>query len=127
MTMSQSLTVMVAEDSHFVALDLKKKIEKMGHSVLGPFKSVGDTMAAVLEGRLEFAFLDVELMDGRSFKAAAQLNDMGIPFVFVTARTDLVEEAGFDPTKIVLKPFQQGDLKKALDFGMSEKRNANSE
>ena len=113
------LDILIAEDNFIVALDLKTKVEGFGHNCVGPFRTVVDTMASVEAKHPDFAILDVELLDGRVFIVAAHLADLGIPFVFVTARTDLVREAGFDPTRILLKPFRRADLKVALDYGVA--------
>lgn len=114
--MAKPMTVLVAEDHYIVALDLEQKLRKMGLDVMGPYRSVADTMTAIEEKTPDFAFLDVELIDGRSFEVAAYLNDNQKPYVFVTARLDLIEEAGHDVTRVVTKPFKTDDLVEALEF-----------
>lgn len=109
------LKILIAEDNFMVAMDIKQGIEKLGHDAIGPFSSVVESLAAIKKDAPDFAFLDVELLDERSFMIAQRLDQISVPYAFVTARTDLVVEAGYKLSSVVVKPFRHQDLEDAID------------
>ena len=108
------LNILVAEDNSIVALDIEQTVTRMGHAVIGPSRSVRSTLDAIRNVVPDMAFLDVELTDGRSFSIASQLVKDSVPFMFITARTDLIEEAGYSLEQVIVKPFKRSDIHRAI-------------
>ena len=101
------MRILILEDDLFIALDLQAIVESEGH--------VATVCGSVAEARrwldnVEFALLDVDVRDGKSFDVATTLRDRGIPFAFVTGsrRSEIpthLAGAGF-----VAKPFLEGAI-----------------
>jgi len=108
--MTHALTVLVAEDNILVGLDLKMALESLDCEVWGPFATVADSLEAIVDKVPDYALLDVELKDGRAFTVAKQLDISQTPYVFVTGRGDLLEEAGFEGHDLIPKPFEIEEL-----------------
>jgi DNA-binding response OmpR family regulator len=104
---SIAVRILILEDDLFIALDLQAIVESEGH--------VATVCGSVAEARrwldnVEFALLDVDVRDGKSFDVATTLRDRGIPFAFVTGsrRSEIpthLAGAGF-----VAKPFLEGAI-----------------
>ena len=112
--MTQHLNILIAEDNAIVAADISRALQKDGHTILGPFGTVVECLCSIDSNVPDFAFLDVELIDGRSFRIAQRLEEKGVPFIFVTARTDLVVEAGYTKEDVLVKPFRRQEIAAAL-------------
>lgn len=113
--MTTSLKVLIAEDNALVAMDIEQALKQSGHATIGPFGTVVESLSELKNTHPDFAFLDVELLDGRSFKIADKLKEMEIPFIFVTARTDLIKEAGYSNDAVLVKPFKRRQICDCLD------------
>lgn len=107
------MRILILEDDALIALDLQCLLEDAGHHVLGPFA----TIAAARAGRpsaIDFAFLDIDLPDGKSFAFAAQLERERVPFAFVSAsaRSDLPETLRH--ARFVAKPYAHAAIRSFL-------------
>lgn len=102
------MRILILEDDPFIALDLQAIVEDEGH--------VASVCGSVAQARrwlghdIDFALLDVDLGDGKSFEVALALHRRAIPFAFVTGskRSDIpapLAEAGF-----IAKPFMQAAI-----------------
>ena len=92
------MRILIVEDDPFVALDLESIVQDALQGVLQDALQGGAQDAAqadvavalsVAEAReclagADFAFLDVDLIDGRVFEVARMLKARRIPFAFVT-------------------------------------------
>jgi PAS domain S-box-containing protein len=77
-------TVMVVEDEYYMALDTARALQAAGASVLGPLANE-ETARGLLDAmRPDAVVLDINLGAGPSFKLAEQLQELGVPFLFVT-------------------------------------------
>ncbi|NTJ43905.1 response regulator [Agrobacterium larrymoorei] len=91
-------TVLLVEDSIFVAIDLQMSLEDAGWIVAGPYASIA-TASAYLQNNLpSCAILDVNLIDGEVFAVADTLARANVPFVFHSGHADGAELAGRYPT-----------------------------
>lgn len=79
----RSVRILILEDDALIALDLQDIVEGCGHEVVGPCESLA-AASAVLAGALDFALLDIDLPDGKSFAVATCLEERRIPFAFVS-------------------------------------------
>jgi DNA-binding LytR/AlgR family response regulator len=68
----------------------------------------------VLHEPFDFAFLDVDVTNGKTFEVARLLGEKGVPFVFVSGASlnDLPDELRDVP--FIPKPFLPSQIKQAL-------------
>ena len=107
--------IFIVEDENIVALDMQKRLDKLGYSVPGIASTGPDAVKKVLETRPDLVLMDIKLigdMDG--IEAAEQiLAAYSVPIVYITAYT---EEATLRRAKItepfgyILKPFEEREL-----------------
>ncbi len=115
---------MVVEDEALVARDIKASLEAMGYGVAAVIDSGEEAVVRAAEDGPDIILMDVRLkgeMDG--VEAAAQIRSrLEIPVVFVTAHAEeaLLERAKLsEPFGYVLKPFQDRELRAAIETALS--------
>jgi DNA-binding response OmpR family regulator len=107
------MRVFILEDDPFIALDLQDIVETAGHEVVGVHASLAQARAHLLEA-FDFALLDIDLPDGKSFDLASILKERLIPFAFISGsqRGDL--PAAFRDVRFVAKPFAEAAVLQCL-------------
>lgn len=81
----QGRRVLVVEDNHVIADELRQGLEKLGARVLGPVAHVAAAMRLLSSGQdIDGATLDVTLGREKAFPVADALRARGVPFVFIT-------------------------------------------
>src|SRR3712207_2167498 len=110
------MRVLILEDDPFIAFDLQGIVENEGHEVVGVHRSVAEARKRLSEV-FEFALLDIDVLDGKSFDLASALNDRRIPFAFVSGsnRNDL--PAKFRDAHFVAKPYSESAILRLLPAG----------
>lgn len=83
--MLNRVSVLVAEDEPFIALDLALAVEDSGGEVVGPAASCEEALAFLATGNVGAAILDVNLVDGDSAALVEVLVGLDIPFIVHTA------------------------------------------
>ena len=63
---------------------------------------------------VDFAFLDVDLPDGKSFPLAERLHESQVPFAFVSASRRSEIPARLRDVPFIAKPYQHAMLKEPL-------------
>jgi DNA-binding response OmpR family regulator len=98
--------VLVLEDDYFISVELDRILTGAGAEVIGPCRSLAQARDLIETVCISCAVLDVRLDRETSLPAARQLNERGIPFVFVTGQlhTDQLL-AEWQDAKIITKPF----------------------
>ena len=113
--MSKSKQILIVEDDPMIAYDIESCVEDTGHSVVGPVATAEAALDLVQAQCPEFALLDVELLDGKSFPVARRLMQFGIGCAFITGQKSMVREAGFDRATVIDKPFDLDEIKALLN------------
>lgn len=108
--------VLVAEDEMIVAMELEGYLEERGCTVLGPFPTVRQALAALAENAPLLAVLDVNLRDGHVGPLAEALAGRDLPFVLITgfSAPPLSEEVLARAWRVA-KPFSPSELGPILD------------
>lgn len=89
-------------------------LHDLGYSVVGPFSSTSDALAAAKSGRMDAAILDVNLGNELVYDFADALKRHAIPFIFVTGYgTDDVEDR-FRNVPVLQKPIDRQILQNIL-------------
>ena len=84
-TLLNDVSVLVAEDEPFIALDLALAVADAGGKVVGPAASCDEAMTFLSTGIVGAAILDVNLVDGDSSALVEVLVDLRVPFIVHTA------------------------------------------
>jgi DNA-binding LytR/AlgR family response regulator len=107
------MRILILEDDPLTALDLQCLLEGCGHEIVGLCETVADAGKQICDG-VDFAFLDVDLPDGKSFPFAETLESRRVPFAFVSAsrRSELPPTLRHVP--FIPKPYQHAAIKSSL-------------
>ena len=121
--------ILVVEDEQIVALELKDRLTRMGHSVVGVVVSGGEAIEHVRRLQPELVLMDIKLqgeMDG--IEAAATIrHETDIPVVYLTAFADeatLQRAKLTEPYGYILKPFQERELHVIIEVSLYRHRAA---
>jgi DNA-binding LytR/AlgR family response regulator len=109
----KKLRVLIVEDEILVVIDLEAIIAEIFPATIIVKTSVASTKK-VLHEPFDFAFLDVDVTNGKTFEVARLLAEKGVPFVFVSGASpnelpDALRDIPFIP-----KPFMPSQIKRAL-------------
>jgi diguanylate cyclase (GGDEF)-like protein/PAS domain S-box-containing protein len=115
--------ILIVEDEKIIALDLQRRLERFGYSVVG-MASDGVEAIALARVRLpDIVLMDIMLagsMDG--IEAAKQIRaQLDIPIIFITAYTDektLERAKEVEPFGYILKPFKERELYTTIDIAL---------
>jgi CheY-like chemotaxis protein len=110
--------IFIVEDESIVQLDLQRRLERMGYSVVGVASRGEEAVARVIEIKPDLVIMDIRLdgpMDG--IEAARRIRELqGPPVIYVTAYAGALENAQqqdvFGPC--LSKPFRTTELQSAI-------------
>jgi PAS domain S-box-containing protein len=80
--------ILVIEDEALVALQLQADLESVGHTVIGPARSLQAGLSLVKDKEIDLALVDVSLGRETSAPIADALIARKVPFAFVTGYSD---------------------------------------
>ena len=109
--MLNQVSVLVAEDQPFIALDLALAVEDAGGKVVGPAASREEALTFLETEIVGAAILDVNLVDGDCSALVEVLVGRGVPFIVHTA-VDLPPTLAtrFSGLVVQIKPCQAATL-----------------
>jgi CheY-like chemotaxis protein len=102
--------VAVVEDEALVAMVMCDMLHDLGYSVVGPFSNTAEAMAAVKNGRMDAAILDVNLGNELVYEFADALDRSAIPYIFVTGYSTEDVEGRFRNVPVLQKPVERHTL-----------------
>jgi CheY-like chemotaxis protein len=107
--------VLVVEDDPIIALDFEDTISGFGVKTVRAAATVARALKMIEERAPDFALLDVGLMREKSFAIAERLDELGIPFAFVTGYgTEVKLPAAFEDRPRLPKPCVSDALEAVL-------------
>ena len=104
--------VMVVEDEALVAMVVSDAITDLGYQVVGPFSRPPDAIAAIKDGDIAAAILDINLAGTLVYPVAEELMRRGIPFVFVTGYGIESIDQRFSDIPVLQKPIERETLQR---------------
>ena len=115
--MLNNISVLVAEDQPFIALDLALAVEDAGGRVVGPAARGEEALALLASGPVAGAILDVNLVDGECSPLIEALMGLRVPFIIHTA-VDLPPAlaARFSNLVVQIKPCPAANLVAQLEI-----------
>jgi diguanylate cyclase (GGDEF)-like protein/PAS domain S-box-containing protein len=115
--------ILIVEDEKIIALDLQRRLERFGYSVVGMASEGAEAITLATERSPDIILMDIMLagaMDG--IEAAKQIRaQLGIPVIFLTAYTDektLERAKEVEPFGYILKPFKERELYTTIDIAL---------
>ena len=118
------LRVLVVEDEGIIARDITHMLEQLGYEVSGEAGTGAEAIELASMVATDLVLMDIKLRgaaDGIQ-TAAAIREQFGIPVVFLTSHADsetLRRANQTQPFGYVVKPFNEADLKVAVEVGLN--------
>jgi AmiR/NasT family two-component response regulator len=117
------IRILVVEDESLVAMDLKRRLQRWGHEVLGPVATAEEALRIATAESPDLVLLDIRLQGEPDGTVVAKLlRERGDPaIVFLTANSDddtLARAKASEPHAFLLKPFRDRDLQIALEMAL---------
>ncbi len=116
-------TVLIVEDEKIIAIDLQKRLERLGYIVAGMAGEGYEAIDLSIKHSPDIILMDIMLsgpMDGiETAKAIRTAQD--IPIIFLTAYTDeknLERAKKVEPYGYILKPFKERELYTTIDIAL---------
>lgn len=98
-----------------VAMLIEDMLTDLGHEVVGPAMRLETALPLARNADLDFAVLDVNLGDTKSFPVADVLRERGVPFIFATGYGRKGLEEAYQEVFTLKKPFEARDLQRAFE------------
>jgi two-component system, cell cycle sensor histidine kinase and response regulator CckA len=115
--------ILIVEDEHIVALDIKRHLEKFGYSVCGMYSTGEETLRDVGSLMPDLILMDIKLqgkLDG--VEVAREINEnYRIPVILLTAYADeeTVARAKItQPFGYIIKPFEERELRTTIEIAL---------
>jgi len=102
----------VVEDEALVAMVESDALTELGYEVAGPFSRPPEALAAVQDGGLAAAILDINLGGTLVYPVAEELVARGIPFIFVTGYGTESIDRRFANVPVLQKPIDREALQR---------------
>lgn len=107
------MRILILEDDPLIALDLQMIVEGCGHEVTHLCESLADLRAS-LDDAPDFAFLDVDLPDGKSYELASRLDERRVPFAFVSGSRPGEMPENLRHARFIPKPYNHAAIRNSL-------------
>src|SRR2546428_4890013 len=119
--------ILVVEDDGVTARSLQDLLRRLEHEVVGLASTGREAITLAEAEQPDIILMDIWLAGPMSgIEAARQIRQrLDIPIVFVTAHSDestLRQAQGAQPYGFVLKPFDQNDLRVAIEIALHKHR-----
>ncbi len=119
--------ILIVEDEKIIALDLQRRLERFGFSVVGLAASGSEAIELAEKSEPDIILMDIRLegdMDG--IEASKHIRArFAIPVIFLTAYTDertLERAKEVEPFGYILKPFKERELYTTIDIALYKNR-----
>lgn len=119
--------ILVVEDERLIARSVEAQLRALGYTVVGSARNGEEAVRLADELRPDLILMDINLGHGIDGVQAADLihQRQFVPVVFLTAHSDeaTIQRAKVtEPYGYVLKPFEDTDLKIAIEIGLYKGR-----
>jgi PAS domain S-box-containing protein len=113
-TGTRRVRVLLVEDEVLVGIMMQDLLRELGCKVVGPFAGAQEANAALREGGVDVAILDINLGRELVYPLADILVRRKVPFFFVTGYAAETVDARFGSVPVLEKPVDSERLKEAL-------------
>ena len=101
---------LVVEDEYLIAVLIEEYLGDFGHNVVAVAATLHEALEQARGGSFDAALLDLQLSGTSSYSVADLLTQRGIPFAFVTGRTEGDVSAAYRTVPMLCKPFRPDDF-----------------
>lgn len=119
----EKIKILVVEDESIIAADIAMSLQGMGYEVIPTVSSGNKAIMKIEENRPDLILMDIVIkgeMDG--IETAEQIGEQfQIPIIFLTAYADkktLERAKKTGPFGYITKPFEEVDLRVAVEIGL---------
>jgi PAS domain S-box-containing protein len=121
---SRKLRVLIVEDEGIIARDITHMLEQLGYEVSGEAGTGAEAIELASTTATDLVLMDIKLKGATDgIQTAAEIREQfGIPVVFLTSHADsdtLRRANQTQPFGYVVKPFNEADLKVAVEVGLN--------
>ena len=116
-------TILLVEDEEIVAMDLTRRLSRLGYTVCGSTARGEDALALVRQHCPDLVLMDIRLageMDG--VEAAGHIRrECDVPVIYLTAHADratLDRAKRTEPFGYILKPFEERELESHIEMAL---------
>src|ERR1700730_605828 len=107
------LHILIVEDEMMVAMNLEMMITEFVQATVVIEASVAGTKK-VLHEDIDFAFLDIDVTNGKTFEIAKILETKHVPFVFVSGSRKEQLPFELQSASFIPKPFYPAQIERVL-------------
>ena len=112
-------SILIVEDDPFIAMDLEDTFADAGYTVIGPVADVETGLSLIKESRPDIATLDYNLGGENSVPIANALEQMNVPYVFLSGQMSRVIETHNIPAQSIIgKPYVPSKLLNIIAYMM---------
>ena len=108
-----AVRVLIVEDDPFVALDLECIVQEAFNAEVCVAGSVAEARAHARQA-VDFAFLDIDMPDGKIYEVAADLQQRGVPFAFVSGEQLACVPPRLRAAPFIAKPYKVWQISQSL-------------
>jgi two-component SAPR family response regulator len=109
----KTLRILIVEDQPLVAMGLEMMVTEIVRAAVVVEASVAATKE-VLHEALDFAFLDVDVTNGKTFEIAQILERKRVPFVFISGSPQEQLPSDLRGAPFIPKPFHSAQIERVL-------------
>jgi len=115
--------IIICEDEHIVALDMRRQLERFGYQVVGTYTSAEEALEACARSIPDLVLMDIQLQGKLDGVEASRLiyGDYGIPVILITAFADdatIARARDSLPFGYIIKPFEERELRTAIEIAL---------
>jgi DNA-binding LytR/AlgR family response regulator len=113
--------ILIVEDDPMVALDLEGIVlgAAEGQAQVAVASSVSEARQVLSALPIDAAFLDIDVLDGKTFEVAELLHERGTPFAFVSGSRPEDVPPPLRSVPFLPKPYDPGDIERMLRSRLS--------
>lgn len=110
--------ILIVEDEPLLALDLESLIAELVEADFVVCRLAADALHEVETKAFDFAFLDVDVVDGTTFDVAQALAMRGERFAFVSGSNRRDDALRCGAMEYLSKPYRPSDIQRVLRRGL---------
>jgi DNA-binding response OmpR family regulator len=84
----EGVCILVVEDDTLIMLDIESTLREAGAKIVGPCRSVSETLSLIGQAHMDVAIVDFGLSGETAAPIAERLSALGTPFFFYTGQVD---------------------------------------
>lgn len=109
------MRILILEDDPLIGLDLQDIVETCGHRVIKLCETLAEFRTCLSDEAADFALLDVDLPDGKSYGLAAGLAERRIPFAFLSGSRPSEMPDSLRHVRFIAKPYAAAAIRSTLN------------